>query len=183
MHILDYKIKHFFPILDELCKIIFLVLLPLALFTLLTSRVSVFGMQSFIVLTGSMQPTMPVGSVIYTLKQSDYTTKDIITFKTSDNNFISHRIVQTLPNTHFKTKGDANNIVDANLVNKSQIVGKAITVIPLLGYMIAFLKTIPGFVTLIVFPTLLYVGFELRVIKEEIEKEITRKILHRPQLT
>jgi signal peptidase len=182
MHILDYKIKHFFPLIDELLKVIFFVLLPLAVFTLLTSRVSLFGMQSFIVLTGSMEPTLPVGSVVYTIKQHEYSIRDIITFKTPDNVFISHRIVG-FKNTQFKTKGDANNVTDANVVNKSQVVGKAITVIPLLGYAIAFLKTIPGFLALIVLPTILYIGFELRVIKEEIEKEVTRKLTGRVHLT
>ena len=75
----------------------------------------------------------------------------------------------------FQTKGDANNASDTKLVSSSQITGEVIISIPYFGYVINAAKTIPGFIILVVIPTIIYISFEFITIKKELEKEFVKK--------
>jgi signal peptidase len=44
----------------------------------------------------------------------------------------------------FRTKGDANEVTDTALVDKEDVVGKAVFCIPFLGYLAAFIQHPPG---------------------------------------
>lgn len=159
--------------------IITIVMLPLAVFALLTSRTEVFGIRSFVVLTGSMNPTIPQGSIVFTKKDQFYSTGDIIAFNNGDK-VITHRIVDTTNNNNvlsYSTKGDANNTTDKNSVAKKDVVGKTLFHVPMAGTFILFLRTLPGFISFIIVPGLLFIGFELWTIKNHIEKETEKKFL------
>jgi signal peptidase len=99
-----------------------------------------------------MEPTYHVGSLIY-VKKVDPTTlkeKDPITFKLGDNTIATHRIVEIVydeenPKEYkFRTKGDANEDVDANLVEPNKVLGKALFTIPYLGYLATYIQSYPG---------------------------------------
>ena len=65
------------------------------LFAFLISGIRIFGMQVYGVLTGSMEPTYHVGSIIY-VKQVDY--RDIkigdpITYTINDDTVVTHRVI------------------------------------------------------------------------------------------
>lgn len=169
----------FFLAIKEIFRLsltlLILITLPLVIFTLISSKIEIFGIRSFVVLTGSMEPNLPVGSVVYTQKKSDYKKGDVITFKTSST-FVTHRIIQTLPEG-FKTKGDANNTVDSNIVSQKSIEGAQVYRVFNLGKLIMNLKTIPGFFIFIVIPALILIILELWNIKKEFEKHITKKLL------
>lgn len=155
--------------------IMLLITLPAVVFTLISSKTSVFGIKSFVVLTGSMEPNIPVGSVLYTMELPTYQAGDVIAFK-QGNLTISHRIVKVTP-LGYQTKGDANNAVDSNIVSQKDVQGVQIYRLLNLGKLILLLKTIPGFVIFIVGPSLLLIMFEVWSIKKEMEKEITKKLL------
>jgi signal peptidase len=82
-----------------------------------------------------MEPKVPTGSIIYTLKEKIYNKGDIIAFV--DNNVaVSHRIVgikELGSEIYYSTKGDANNMEDEDLVSKEAVYGKIIAVIPFVG--------------------------------------------------
>lgn len=110
------------------------------------------GFQIYTVVSGSMEPTYHVGSLIY-VKKVDTSTlkiKDPITFKLSDNTIATHRIVEIVyeeenPNEYkFRTKGDANEDVDANLIEPEKVLGKAYFTIPYLGYLATYIQSYPG---------------------------------------
>lgn len=171
--------KTFVHILHTTGKILVFLLLIWAVITTLSSRFSVGGLHSFVVLTGSMEPKLPTSSVVYVYPQSAYYPDDIITFKRG-NIDITHRIVgfsKSGDTTIYQTKGDANKAADPQKVFATDIVGKVIFSIPLIGKLVLFLKTVPGFLLIIVLPTLIFVGFEAKTIKAEWEKEIEKKIL------
>lgn len=156
-------------------------LLPLVVLTLITSKVSLGGFQSFVVLTGSMSPLIPQGSVVYTFKQDGYKKGDIITFE-QNGVTVTHRIVEKITEnntTLYETRGDANNATDSEPVPSKDVVGKVELFVPVVGKLIMFLKTLPGFFTLIILPALIFVGFELFNIKKEIEKNVEKKLLRR----
>jgi signal peptidase I len=170
--------KQYKNILKGFVGVIFI----LIVLTIVTSRTPLLaGFRSLVVLTGSMEPNLPVGSVLYVQKQPSYNKGDVIAFQSGNVN-ITHRIleVETKNNQLFyKTKGDANNASDLDLVSSESVLGKQSFYIPFLGRLILFIKTVPGFLLMVVLPTLIYVGFEFKNIKKEIEKEVEKKLLGR----
>lgn len=158
-------------------------LLPVMIFTVIASRVPIVGnIQSFIVLTGSMEPTLPVGSLIYTQKAKTYKIGDVIAFKNSSDVTVTHRIVDIVNKNgsiSYKTKGDANNTDDSALVPYDKVLGRNFLMILYIGYFIDFLRTPLGFVSLIIFPTTVFVVFEIWNFKTELEKHIEKKVLDR----
>lgn len=101
---------------------------------------SVFGFTRTVVMSGSMEPTIPVGSMAITMKQDTYEVGDVIMYWNSDYNlYILHRIVEDTPNG-FITQGDANANPDSQFVKHYQIVGKCIFFSAALGKFMAFLR-------------------------------------------
>lgn len=163
-------------IIEIVLSVFIFLAIPVVIFVLITSHSGIFGgIRSFDVMTGSMEPKIHVGSMIFTKPASYYQVGDIITFKRGEIS-ITHRIF-AIKKGQFVTKGDANNAPDPQLVSLSEIIGKDYYIIPNAGKFTNFIKSIPGFTIFVVFPILLYVGFELNTIKNEYKKEIRKKIL------
>lgn len=152
-----------------------LILLPVILFMLISSRVEVFGIRSFVVETGSMVPRLPVKSLVFTQAQNEYVPGEIITFHRGEID-VTHRII-SIQNGLYETKGDANQGADPERIARSKIIGEVVYDVPYIGYLTTFVKTIPGFLLLIGVPTLLFILFEGRTLKKEWEKEIEKKVL------
>ena len=98
-----------------------------------------FGYKPLVVLSGSMEPTLKVGDIIYysKIEETKLKASDIIVFRYNDS-YISHRIY-SISNGLYETKGDANKIVDARKINYSNIEGKVASVtIPYVGYYVKF---------------------------------------------
>jgi len=121
-------------------------------FALLLVGVRLIGWQVFTVLSGSMEPTYHVGSLIY-VKDVDYTdlkVGDPITYMVNENTVVTHRIIEVLvdeedPNTiRYFTKGDANSAADGSSVHYKNIIGKPVFSIPYLGYVSHYIQNPPG---------------------------------------
>lgn len=159
--------------------IVFFTLLPLIVFTITTSQFPIFSIRSFVVLTGSMEPALPIGSIIFTQPTSSYNIGDIISFKKSDA-VVTHRIYKIVNQNNqifYQTYGDANQTIDTGLVASEDILGRNIFRATNAGKLILYLKTLPGFLMLIVLPTLIFIGSEVLNIKKELEKEIRKKVV------
>lgn len=86
----------------------------------------IFGMKAFTIETSSMEPTLKIGDVVIVKKveSSDLEVGDIITFRNSNGELVTHRIAQIdYENKVFTTKGDKNNINDIELVTYDNIEG------------------------------------------------------------
>lgn len=114
--------------------------------------VRIFGYRPLSVLSGSMEPTYHVGSLIY-VKEVDYTTLQVgdpITFMIDEDTIVTHRIAGIVPDEdepgtlRFRTKGDANAQEDAMLVHYKNIIGVPKFTIPYLGYVATYIQTPPG---------------------------------------
>lgn len=121
-------------------------------FAFLIAGIRIFGVQVYGVLTGSMEPAYPTGSLIY-VKQvdaKDLRVNDVITFSISPGVIATHRIVEIVPDEQYptimryRTKGDANKDVDASLVSANNIIGKAIFAVPKLGHLANYIQQPPG---------------------------------------
>lgn len=158
---------------------VILIILPIMVFALLTSNIEIAGIRSFVVLTGSMQPTIPQGAISFTMKENNYKQEDIITFAIEGGQLVTHRIVESqIINgvAAFKTQGDANNVIDSETVALSDVVGRTLFYIPYVGKFILMLKTLPGFLSFVILPGILFILIELWNVKKEMEKEIEKKL-------
>ena len=127
------------------------VILALALVLLLVAP-RVFGVHVFTVLSGSMEPAYPVGSMIYVKAVDPFQLKegDVISFLLDENTIATHRITGIVPDEEdesvirFRTKGDANDAEDGSLVHCRNVVGTPIFTIPKLGYFADYIQHPPG---------------------------------------
>lgn len=96
----------------------------------------VVGLQTLSVISGSMEPVIPTGSLIYVkeIDIDDVKINDVITFYGKQGSIVTHRI-QRIDKDGIVTKGDANVDVDLMKVKDSQLIGKVLFSIPLLGYL------------------------------------------------
>lgn len=124
------------------------------------------------VYTGSMEPAIPVGSVVVIKPVDPETLKegDIICFKLSGLTSITHRIIN-ITNEGFITKGDANEDPDMWTVKKENVIGKLILTIPYIGYIGYFVRTPIGFTLLIIIPATIIIIIEIRNIIKELKKK------------
>lgn len=103
----------------------------------------IMSFHPVVVLSGSMEPTFPVGSIIYYHK-CDFEkleVGDAVTFKAEDA-LVTHRIttVNGISRT-VVTKGDNNTTEDPVPVEENEIVGKATNfAIPYAGYFVTYGK-------------------------------------------
>lgn len=110
------------------------------------------GLKPYVVLSGSMEPSYPVGSLIY-VKSVDYKelkVGDPITYMLSQDVVVTHRIIEVLadeedPDTlRYFTQGDANAVADGTSVHYKNIIGKPVFSIPYLGYVSNYIQNPPG---------------------------------------
>lgn len=133
----------------------------------------------FTVQSGSMEPTIKTGSLIFVRPEADYNIGDIVTRRTNDPKVtITHRIVskeEIQGKIAFETKGDANDAPDGEKFTKEGIIGKEIVKLPYIGYPVSYARTSAGLILLIVVPAVIIIYDELNKIKEEIKKMMRRK--------
>ncbi len=116
---------------------------------------TVFGWGSVVVLSGSMEPELPVGSLLIIHKEDSYKVGEIITYEDEYGNLVTHRLV-SLENDKAITKGDANNTEDIPF-SISKIYGKVKVVMPSVGGIILWLKTPLGICTILLIGGLLII--------------------------
>ena len=104
------------------------------------------GITPYVVLSGSMEPTIKTGSLSFINKHVKYEKikeKDVIAFKMDDETLVTHRVDEITDNG-FVTKGDANDDKDGGIVTRKNYVGKNIFWIPVLGYGVKVVQTTTG---------------------------------------
>jgi signal peptidase I len=139
--------------------------------------------------SGSMEPVLPLGSVIAVLPRDNYQVNDIVTFAKNDDpkNTVTHRIVdisrdEDLDSTSYRTKGDANEDPDRELLRSERVVGKVLFHLPYLGYLVAFAQTQIGLIIMIIIPATLIVYSEVVNIGREIKLVFAkRKNIQKPK--
>lgn len=120
--------------------------------------VRLIGLTPYAVLTGSMEPELPVGSLIFvrSVDPADIQVGDDITFKLQSGSLATHQVwkVDTAAQT-FYTQGIANKDQDGNIMHDgapvawSNVVGSPVFCIPYLGYINRFCTTPPGMYILV----------------------------------
>ena len=114
-----------------------LVITCLALFAIIIS--GFFGIQRYLVVSGSMEPNLYAGDIVFVNTNIDFEDVeigDVIIFKYEDMNII-HRVIEA-DGQKLKTKGDANKDDDGFVVTAENFVGKALFHIDKIGYAVDF---------------------------------------------
>lgn len=153
----------------------FLAFLTLGLL-LLGSLVPVAGgYQVRIVESGSMSPTIPLGSAIFLSPSDTYTIGDIVTFQRADEEEVTtHRIVgveNEAGDLQYTMQGDANNVPDMRPVEQRELVGKVWLHVPYLGFLLDFIRQPLGFVLLIGIPAAFIVYEQGQRVMAEVRKQ------------
>ena len=135
-----------------------------------------FGYRPVVVLSGSMEPRYPIGSIIYykSIDFEDIKEGDAITFKLGEGALATHRVIKKdIEKKEFITKGDNNQTEDAKPIAKEEVVGKVgKMVIPYVGFIGIYIKEVPVIVTLgVVLITCSIISPRKKKVKESICKE------------
>ena len=141
------------------------------------------GYREMAVLSGSMEPTYHVGSLIYVkeVDPAELQVGDPITYVLNDDlTVVTHRIVEISEDgEYFKTKGDANDAEDGTLVHYKNVVGTHVFTIPYLGYFSNWITHAPGkyiaITAAVVFLILLFLPDMLKKADEADKKAAERK--------
>jgi len=111
-----------------------------------------FGYHIYTVISGSMEPAIPIGSLVYIKEMSpeDIAEDDVIAFYGAKDEFsiITHRVLENqVLMGEFITKGDANETKDMNPVPYANFIGKVNLSIPMVGGIAEFLASFAGKIT------------------------------------
>lgn len=160
-----------------------LVVVSLALAYLITP---IFGNKVLIVRSGSMTPTLPVGSLVVVRPKPEiisplpiaplYRPGNVISFEDSRSpkTVTTHRVVSYKieeGRTLYETKGDANMESDKTLVTERHILGATFLTVPYLGQLFSFTKTAFGFLLLVLMPAIFVILMESWNILRELRKK------------
>lgn len=129
------------------------------------------GYEPLMVLSGSMEPTYHVGSLVYVGKTdpTDLKEGDVITFSINDQTLVTHRIIEVNQEEQWvRTKGDANENEDGGTTSFTKIKGVVKFSIPFLGYLAAYLATKSGMIMAV---TVVIVILLLSVLPDMLFKE------------
>lgn len=139
------------------------------------------SLKFYVVSSGSMEPSIKLGSAILVMPKNNYLPGDVITFYSGGDkkNPVTHRImVKNLGDKTYSTAGDANGDFDRSLVNEQDIVGGVALSLPYLGYLINFAKLPYGFLLLVIIPATIIIYEELKTIKKELLKNLKLRPFH-----
>ncbi|SEL82048.1 signal peptidase I [Rhodococcus maanshanensis] len=146
--------------------LLLLVVVAILALTIVIPRLT--GSTPYTVLTGSMRPTYPPGTLIVVKPQdpAQLTAGDAITFQKESGNpeVVTHRIIMVRQNsqgqTTFVTQGDANPSPD-NPIVPEQVRGKVWYSVPYMGYVNSLItgKQRALMITIVVGGLFVYAGF------------------------
>jgi len=163
--------------------ILFYLAIVLILFSAMTAGSGgapkvIMGYSYFSVLSASMQDEIPKGSFIL-VKQTDpqdLSKGDNITYMRDRSMSVTHKIINIYENyqnsgaTGFQTKGINNANPDEDIVYESNVVGKVILVVPVLGVAISYLAE-NIYIVFIIFGLCLILSFCIRGVFEKTERK------------
>ena len=121
----------------------------LVVFSLFTHLAPLTGRELFTITGDSMEPGIPIGSMVAVTRTDPLTivAGDVVTIRADNGVVITHRVARVIDRPEgrfFELKGDANPSADPAVAPARAIVGRVGEVVPVAGYLRAFLSTIPG---------------------------------------
>ena len=142
------------PLAPFLCRLIGILILAAVIISCgLVTVPKLMGYEVYHVVSGSMAPKIPVGSLVYIEEAEPASVEkgQIIAFQ-SGSSVIVHRVVDNwVFEGKFTTKGDANDEEDLSDINYDQLIGVMKYHIPRMGQMLMILDTTMGKMLVLIF--------------------------------
>ncbi len=139
------------------------------------------GYKIYSVVSGSMEPKYPVGSVVY-IKPVEFDKIEVgdpIAFHWGSKKVVTHQVVEiNKENQTFTTQGVANNVADGSPVAYSDVIGKGVYNIPFIGYITIYMQTVTGYLIagcILIFIILLYIIPEIFSTPSESKESAVQK--------
>lgn len=159
---------------------IFLAIVTLALLLIISIFPVPGNYQVKVVLSGSMEPDIMIGSIVIIKPAKIYDVGDVITFGKDNKSEVpvTHRIIERKEEfgvVSYITKGDANKSGDPGEVKQNEIIGKVLFDVPHIGYILDFAKKPKGFFVLVIIPAALIALGEISKIIREIRRIYIKK--------
>lgn len=136
------------------CNIIgILMILAVVISCLPVTAAHIKGNEVYNVVSGSMEPMIPVGSLVYVepVRPEEIAAGDVIAFR-SGSSVVVHRVMENKPDDReFVTKGDANEAEDIYAAAYSDLIGRVFSHIPVLGSLLVLYTSTMGKVCAICF--------------------------------
>lgn len=128
----------------KVCKVLsVLLLIFLLLLAALLVGPHLVGVKTFVVLSGSMEPAIHVGGLVFTKEctPDQVQAGDVITFTMSGSEVMAtHRVLEDRPQEQgFITKGDANDS-DDGLITYDRLLGRVVWSVPYLGFLVTMMQ-------------------------------------------
>lgn len=94
------------------------------------------GLEPFVIVSGSMEPTIPTGSMVLVDSSSKGSEKegDITAYRLQDGPVVVHRLAEVTEEGNYLMKGDANNASDMEQISPDQVQGVVRHIVPKAGY-------------------------------------------------
>ncbi|RDD54114.1 MAG: signal peptidase I [Candidatus Korarchaeota archaeon NZ13-K] len=142
-------------IVREIASLLAVLIIFLVIFQVIIPQVSGVPTPFTVVTSGSMRPTLEPGDLVIVVGCDPYQLAegDIIVFRVPwSENMVVHRIVRIVRSPAgpmFYTKGDNNAIADPGYRTPSDIYGKVVFRVPLVGFFLEFFQLLPVKVAII----------------------------------
>ncbi len=140
--------------LPALCNVLGTLILAAVILTFLPiTAPRLLGYEVYNVVSGSMEPEIPVGSVVYVkpVEPAEIQPEDVIAFQ-QDESVITHRVVRNRQvEGDFITKGDANEKEDLEPVPYMALIGRVALHLPVLGNLMAVYTSFLGKLYVLIF--------------------------------
>jgi signal peptidase I len=128
----------------------------------------IFHLQLLDVQTGSMVPVFSPGDALILQKQLPDQLKvgQIVSYHSARNprELVTHRVV-AITADGFQTKGDQLSRADPP-VRSSLFSGKVIAILPSLGRVLAWFRSLPGLISCVYAPAIMIAAYELRRLEQ-----------------
>ena len=131
---------------------------------------SLFSISPMYVMTGSMEPEINEGDLIFVQKvaSADIVVEDVIAFfdpESMESAMIVHRVKEISTdeagNLIFRTMGDANNVYDNFIISSENVVGRYVFRLRGMGRVAMFMQSTYGLIISVSIPLIMLMGHEL----------------------
>ena len=144
-------------------------------------EINIFVYTGYRIITESMKPNINSGDVVLVKTingdKEEIKKGDVITFR-KNLEVITHRVIDIEENNGenvYVTKGDNNNLEDQERVEKSELLGKVVVVIPYLGNIIGILENKIIFLILVLIFLILLL-YKINIQEKKENRRLKKKI-------
>lgn len=188
---LNYAGRRAFEVFTFILDWILIMVLLISLYNVFVRKVRheplpmLFGRGYAVTVSGSMEPAIAIGDIVWIKEQPTYEVGDIIVFVDKDSpnkSLVTHRIID-VKEDGYVTKGDNNNTADSGLVEPHYIKGEVTYLIHYFGATLLFIQKPAGTLMMLLLALLLIeLPYRIRTRYREETMAALDSVIHRVEI-